>query len=155
MSAAEILFGGTLALACLFGMASDIRSRLIPNALCGALLLIGLGFGFQQAGIAGLGWHAAHAGIALLIGMALFAIRWFGGGDGKFYAACAAWFPLQQAMALGLAIALAGLVLVMAFFLWRKLRGQPTFTLRSGKSAQVPFGIAIGLGTLATFALRF
>jgi Flp pilus assembly protein protease CpaA len=58
-------------------------------------------------------------------------------------------------MALGLAIALAGLVLVIAFFLWRKLRGQPTFARRSGKSAQIPFGIAIGLGTLATFALRF
>ena len=155
MSVAEILFGGTLALACLIGMVSDARHRLIPNLLCGILLVIGLGFGFQQAGMTGLGWHAAHAGIAMLIGMALFAIRWFGGGDGKFYAACAAWFPVQQGMALGVAIALAGLALVIAFFVWRKLRGQPTFGLRTGKSAQIPFGIAIGLGTLATFALRF
>lgn len=155
MSAAEILFGGTLALACLVGMVSDARRRLIPNLLSGPLLLAGLGFGYFQAGLSGLGWHAAHAGVALAIGMVLFAIRWFGGGDGKFYAACAAWFPLQQGMTLGLFIAIAGLALVMAFFAWRKLQGRSTFTLKQGQATQLPFGIAIGLGAMATYALRY
>lgn len=153
MSVAEYLFGGTLALACLVAMVSDARLRIIPNLLSGPLLLAGLGYGFYQAGTSGIAWHAVHAGVALLIGMALFAIRWFGGGDGKFYAACAAWFPLQQGAGLGLSIAFAGLVLVLVFFVWRKARGQTTFALRNGKSAQLPFGIAIGAGTLITFAL--
>lgn len=154
MSVVEIIFSGTLALACLMAMASDLRRRTIPNALCAALLLAGLGFGYLQEGWSGLGWHALHAGLALLIGMALFALRWFGGGDGKFYAACAAWFPIGAAAALGTMIALAALGLVAVWFTIRKLRGQPTFTLRGGQPTELPFGIAIGLGTLALFALQ-
>lgn len=155
MSVAEMLFGGTLALACAFAMVSDARKRMIPNILCGPLLLLGLVFGFWQGGLAGLGWHAAHAALALLIGMGLFAIRWFGGGDGKFYAACAAWFPIQKGVMLAGWIALASLVLVFVWFTVRKLQGKPTFTLRQGKSAQLPFGIALGVGTLITFAMQF
>lgn len=155
MSVVEVLFGGTLALACMAAMVSDARRRIIPNWLCGSLLLAGLGSAAVQSGLSGLGWHAAHAGVALLIGMGLFAIRWFGGGDGKFYAACAAWFPMQQGATLGLMIALAGLALVFVWFTWRLLHGQSTFAVRQGKSAKLPFGIAIGLGTLATYALGF
>lgn len=155
MSVAEMLFGGTLALACVYAMVSDARKRVIPNLLCGPLLLVGLGYGFWQGGLGALGWHAAHAGIALVIGMALFAIRWFGGGDGKFYAACAAWFPLQKGFLLAGWISLAALALVFVWFTVRKLQGKPTFTLREGKSAQLPFGIPLGVGTLITFAMQF
>ncbi|PKB14525.1 prepilin peptidase CpaA [Novosphingobium kunmingense] len=154
MSAVEMLFGGTLALGCVLAMVSDARRRMIPNLLCGLLLLVGLAYGFWQEGLAGLGWHAAHAGVALLIGMTLFAIRWFGGGDGKFYAACAAWFPLQKGFLLGFWIALAALALVFVWFTVRKLQGKPTFTLREGKSAQLPFGIPLGVGTLITYAMQ-
>ncbi|MBS0475305.1 MAG: prepilin peptidase [Proteobacteria bacterium] len=155
MSVVEAIFGGTLALACIIAMVSDARSRVIPNLLSGLLLLVGLGFGFHEAGITGLGWHAAHAALALLIGMALFAVRWVGGGDGKFYAACAAWFPIKQGAALGAMIALCGLALVLVWLIWRRLSGKTTFSMRPDKSAQLPFGIAIGLGTIATYALRF
>ncbi|WP_296679630.1 prepilin peptidase [Novosphingobium sp.] len=155
MSVVEALFSGTLALACIAGMVSDARRRMIPNLLCGPMLLLGLVYGFWQAGLTGLGWHAAHAAVALVIGMTLFAIRWFGGGDGKFYAACAAWFPLQKGFVLGGLIAIAGLALVFVWFIWQKLQGKPTFTLRQGKSAQLPFGIALGMGTIATYALQY
>ncbi len=155
MNASEVIFTGILALGCLAGMISDARRRTIPNLLCGPLLLAGLAYGSWQGGLAALGWHAAHAAVALAIGMVLFAIRWFGGGDGKFYAACAAWFPLQMGAQLGLLIAFAALVLVFVWFIARKLQGKPTFTLKQGKSAQLPFGIALGVGTLATFAQTF
>ncbi|MFM5885206.1 MAG: prepilin peptidase [Novosphingobium sp.] len=155
MSVVEVFFGGTLALVCIAAMASDARRRVIPNSLCAVLLLAGLGFGYYTAGLGGLGWHAAHAGAALLIGMALFAVRWLGGGDGKFYAACAAWFPLQQALALAAMICLAGLVFVLAWTVGRRFQGKPTFTLRKGQATYLPFGLAIGLGTIATYALRF
>ncbi|MFC0590379.1 prepilin peptidase [Novosphingobium aquiterrae] len=155
MSVVEVFFGGTLALVCLAAMWSDLRSRTIPNSYCAALLLAGLALGYHEGALGGLGWHAAHAGTALLIGMALFALRWLGGGDGKFYAACAAWFPLQQGLALGSMICLAGLLLALSWIVWRKVQGKPTFTLRQGQPTYLPFGLAIGLGTLATFALRF
>ncbi|MDE2437555.1 MAG: prepilin peptidase, partial [Sphingomonadales bacterium] len=139
----------------LLAMVSDARHRIIPNWLTIVMLLTGLAKGYYQSGLEGLGWHAAHMALALIIGMALFALRWLGGGDGKFYAASAAWFNVQSGFLLAGMISMAGLVLVFVWFTWRKLHGQPTFSLRSGKSAQLPFGIAIGLGTLATYALQF
>ena len=45
-------------------------------------------------------------------------------------------------------ISLAALALVFVWFTVRKLQGKPTFTLREGKSAQLPFGIPLGVGTL-------
>lgn len=154
MSVAEVFFGGTLALACLVAMASDIRQRLIPNSLCLALALAGLGYGFARAGWPGLGPHAFHMAAALAIGMALFAARWIGGGDAKFYAACAAWFPLSAAAALASLVSVAGLALVFVWFTARRLRGLPTFGKGAGAGGQLPFGVAIGLGTLAAFALN-
>lgn len=154
MNLAEILFGGVLALGCLGAMASDLARRLIPNSLCLVLAAVGLGYGYSMAGLPGLGWHAVHMTAAFAIGLGLFAIRWAGGGDGKFYAACAAWFPARDLLPLLSLIAMAGLVLVFVWFAVRKLRGQETFGLRSGKAVYLPFGVAIGCGTLALYALR-
>ena len=73
----------------------DLRTRRLPNWLCLAGLVAGLAFGLAVGG-----WPAAaiallHALIALIVGAGLFALGGIGGGDAKFYAALAAWFPLQ------------------------------------------------------------
>jgi len=154
MSAVEAIFGGALALGCLMAMASDLHRRVIPNGLCLALALMGLAFGYQTGGLAGVATHALHMVAALGIGLGLFAIRWAGGGDGKFYAACAAWFPLPAIFALLSLIAIAGLMLVLVWFGWRRLHGKETFGLRSGRTVYLPFGVAIGLGALTLFGLQ-
>lgn len=130
---------------------SDVRFRTIPNWLCLLTLAIGLVGAFVNASGMGLLWHAAHFGVALLIGMALFAAGWWGGGDGKFYAAVAAWVPLQGFPKLAVAIALSGLVLVIVAFIARRGKLPPrSGTDKEGGAKGLPYGVAIGAGALIT-----
>lgn len=147
----DLLVGGLLAALALTGAWLDWRDRRLPNWLCGAAIALGLGLV-----LVGQGWgpawsHALHALIALAVGMALFAGGVIGGGDAKFYAALALWFPLGAGLRLLLLVSLAGLVLTlaMAALAWRSGR-----RLRSGPGGQtVPYGVAIAAGVLADLAL--
>lgn len=121
----------------------DVASRRIPNWLCGAILLGGLIFAVATQGT-GAGSHAAHAAIALAVGMGLFALHWIGGGDAKLYAAVAAWLPLGQAAILALGTALTGLVVAL-LYLGRGLLGGR----KDRGSIEVPYAVAIAGGTLA------
>ena len=80
------------------GAYTDVTARRLPNWLSLALLVTGLAFAATQGGWSAVGWHGAHAGIALLVGMALFATGGIGGGDAKFYTGLAAWFALTDGM---------------------------------------------------------
>ena len=94
---------------------SDLKQFKIPN-LMPALLLALYGCYVAIVGLSAFSWwHAAHFAIALIVGMALFAMKWFGGGDAKLYAAVALWFPLQKGPLLLLYVGMAGLVLAIMF----------------------------------------
>lgn len=121
----------------------DWKRRRLPNALCAAAFACGLGLA-----VAGSGWLATgpallHAALALAGGMVLFALGAIGGGDAKFYAALAGWFPLHEGARLLLLVSLCGLVLVLAMWpKWRRNDGEG-----------VPMGVAIGGGAMLELLL--
>jgi prepilin peptidase CpaA len=115
----------------------DVVSFTIPNWISTALLLA-----FPVAAVAvGLPWgeaaqHAAVGGVALLIGMGLFALNWIGGGDAKMMSASALWLGLAGAPSYLLWTALAGGALALVLMAARKARLMlPT-----------PAGTALGRG---------
>ena len=122
--------------------------------LCLALAILSASYSYFTLGLEGLAWAALHAAIALLVGMALFAMGVLGGGDAKFYAAGALALQLDQALAMFAITAFSGFVLLLVMVFGRR------FVLRSGYSAselrqmQLPYGVAIALG-LAITLLRF
>jgi len=136
-----------LSLLLVSGAMTDIRERRLANWLSLALLLFGLAHGFSLGGFAELGWHGAHAAIALLVGMALFALGVIGGGDAKFYAGVAAYFPISAGLDLLLWVALSGGVAVIGWFGLRMVlrREKPS---PESLQAKFPYGVAIAAGAL-------
>lgn len=120
---------------------SDARFRTISNALTVPMTLMGLTMAWSTGGLAAAGSAVEHFALALLIGIAAFAGKLWGGGDAKFYAATAAWFSLSAFPRLIMAISVAGLVLVVVWLAFARLRGG-----RRSKPAHVPYGIAIAAG---------
>lgn len=134
---------GAIALvACWF----DIRERRLPNWLVGVTLVAGLGLAGWLQGPSALPWHLAHFGLALVVGIGLYAIRMLGAGDVKFYAALAAWFPLDAAIKLLMAVSCAGLAFALGWLVWRKLKGNPPPRKPIKDMDKLPFGVAIALG---------
>ena len=127
----------------------DARSRKLPNWLAGAILLVGI---IQIAFLgdwANIGWHFAHGGIALVIGMILFAIGWVGGGDAKTYAALAVSFPLAHALPLLGTVSIAMLILAVfwiAVHRWKRRRAGQSKPKSKDDFAKIPLGVAIAAG---------
>ncbi|MFO1254317.1 MAG: prepilin peptidase [Sphingomonadaceae bacterium] len=127
---------------------SDFRFRRLSNPFCLALAALGLLLAATGQGPQALASQLGHAIAALVAGFALFAFGVFGGGDAKYYAAVAAWFPLGQGMKLLGAVSLGGLI-VVAFWYAARLLGKRA-PADAGDFAMLPFGIAIALGGVAT-----
>lgn len=134
-----------LTLLAAFGALSDIKWRRLPNWLALLLLALGLAHGFASGGIAGVGWHALHMAIALAAGMGLFAIGAWGGGDAKFYAGIAAFFPLERGIELLLWVTLLGGALVIGWMVGRRIVPRLKGTVQ-GLHGKFPYGIAIAAG---------
>jgi prepilin peptidase CpaA len=128
----------------IMGLVWDFRFRRLPNWLC---LLMALAGGLLSLHSGVLASSAIHAAVALLAGMGLFAIRWIGGGDAKFYAAAAMSMPLAKAPLMLFFISASGVVLVIAMFVARRMT-QPSGI--KGKTFLVPYGVAISTGTIIT-----
>ncbi len=100
--------------------------------------------------------NVIHFCLALGVGMILFAMGWIGGGDAKLYASCALWFNLQAGIQLLFFVSISGLLLLVLMLVIRKLRkARVTKIARdpaTGKTPQMqmPYGVAIAVGTLAT-----
>ena len=138
---------GTLGVFGSAGALLDILTRRLPNILCGLMVIAGLVLAAWIGGLSALGLHLAHAALALVVGYLLFVAGVFGGGDGKFYAAVAAFFPVAQMLSIFVLITVAGLVLAMGWFgLKRFARGGNKDKENFGK---LPYGVAIAAGALA------
>jgi prepilin peptidase CpaA len=128
----------------------DTRKRTIPNDLNVAMAILGIASVWFISGGSDALSAAGHFLAALIGAIVLYALRLWGGGDAKFYAATAAWFPLRDAPGLLIAVALAGLALVFVWFVWKRLaRAEPG----NGKS-QLPYGVAIAAGGVLTMAFE-
>jgi prepilin peptidase CpaA len=136
--------------------ARDALSFTIPNWISGGLVLL-----FFPAALAGgLGWPAfgLHLGVglaALVAGMAMFALRWMGGGDAKLLAAAALWLGWPAVMTFIGAAAIAGGALALVLIGLRAtalrpfvLLGPPWVVRLAEPGEAVPYGVAIALGAL-------
>ena len=138
---------------------TDVTSFTIPNWISSALLLA-----FPVAALAaGLPWgevaqHAAVGGVALVIGMGMFAMNWMGGGDAKLMSASALWLGLSGAPSYLMWTALAGGALAVTLITARKLRAaMPVATGPRWVGAllepkgDIPYGVALAAGALLAF----
>jgi prepilin peptidase CpaA len=150
-----LIFIGLLVAAAIQDMLTLRISNLFPLAL-----FLTFGLWVSLVGWPDNWWeNVIHFGLALGVGMILFAMRWVGGGDAKLYAACALWFDLQTGIQLLFLVSMSGLLLLALMLATRKLRKDRATKISrdpaTGKKPQMqmPYGVAIAVGTLATLYL--
>ncbi|MDJ0641781.1 MAG: prepilin peptidase [Erythrobacter sp.] len=136
-----------LAICMIVGAVADLRSRRIPNWLSLVTAIGGLAFAAIDGWSSTLLWHLASMILALAIGMLLFGLKMWGGGDGKFFAASAAWFPLSDFILLVVGISIAGLALALFWLARGALMRRPDKS--KSKLPALPYGVAIALGAIA------
>ena len=138
---------------------TDLVSFTIPNRVSLALLAafvpatLLLGQPLPEIGIS-----LAVGVVALLAGMAMFAMGWIGGGDAKLFAVVCLWLGLASMPVFLMVTALSGgglaVLLLNARSAWVRphLNGAPAWLDRlATPGADVPYGVAIAAGALAAF----
>ncbi|MFL0357722.1 prepilin peptidase [Erythrobacter sp. GH1-10] len=138
----------------------DWRSRVLPNWLALAILLVAIGSVAIGSDLGELGLNLAHFAVALAIGFGLFAAGVIGGGDAKTYAAVAAAVPITEGHLLLAFTSAAMFVLAAGWFASsyfgrvtkRGVVGNGDVSIRD-KYAEVPLGIAIAAGAICHFWL--
>ena len=137
----------------------DLVSYTIPNWISLSLLVAfptaALAAGLSLLDIA---WHVGAGFVALIIGMALFFMRWIGGGDAKLFAVSVLWlgWPASETFAIVTMLAGGGLALGLITLRSARLRplvllGPPWVTRLAEPGEGVPYGLAMALGALAAF----
>lgn len=140
-----------------FAAIKDAMSFTIPNWLNAAIVLVfplaaaASGMGWAQFGI-----HLAVGAGALVLGMALFAPGWIGGGDAKLIAAAALWFGWPDAAMFLAKSAIMGGALAVILIMLRRM--VPATRLSAGwvaktplaEGAPAPYGIALAAGAFWT-----
>lgn len=140
----------------LLGAAYDLAAYRIPNWLCaamaGAYLPVAILSGMPYGAI---GLSALIGIMMLMLGMVLFAFKWFGGGDAKMLAAAALWVGLDKSGSmLGIlnyvvAVGLLGGVFALLLLSFRRvplpatLAGQPWLLRLHSASEGIPYGVAL------------
>lgn len=148
----------------------DIRHRRIPNALSLALFGGGVLFSVASQGV-GVGVRASLAGMAVGLGLwvVFYALGVMGAGDVKFFAAASSWLGPGLSWRAAVLAALLGGVLATWTLLrtgrfGRALKGlallpftrtipvpRVTDLTPAEARAQLPYGVALGLGALLAF----
>jgi prepilin peptidase CpaA len=144
-----LIYGALAVLAGLLAIAgwTDVKQRRIPNWVSAAALVLGLATVGFASGWGALGWAGLHVAAALVVGIALTAAGVLGAGDAKLYAALAAWLPIQLGLWLLVAVAIAGLALLMVFAMTRRGRIKRKSDVESDFD-KLPYGVAIAVGGL-------
>lgn len=131
-----------LVLLLLVAAATDLRGRVIANALNLAIALLAPAY-WWATGMAL--WPDMAMQVALGAGVfaifaAFFALGWMGGGDVKLLAALALWLPAFLVLKLIVLMSVIGGVLTIAYVAIHRLRklGRP----------QIPYGVAISAAAL-------
>lgn len=137
----------------------DGATMRIPNWLTGSLALAfpvaaaGTSLPLEQVGI-----HALVGGLALVVGMVLFALGWVGGGDAKLFAATMLWLGPEPAAAYALSASLLGGGLTLALIMFRRLPLPAPLAARGwlirlhDPHEGVPYGLALAAAGLISFA---
>lgn len=154
MSSTELGLMAALVLIGLVASYLDVFRRILPNWLSGLAYIVGIVGVFIEGGPGMAVSALLHSFIVLLLGMGFFAVKVIGGGDAKFYAGLAAWFPLGQALFLFVSVALAGLLLIPIWLIARQVRKPAgALTDRNDPFSKLPYGVAISVGACVSFAM--
>jgi prepilin peptidase CpaA len=152
------LFVNQAALAALVGLliavaVSDVRNLIIPNRYCAAIVLL---YPIHVVSAPyGVDWidGLIVGGIALGIGFLLFAMRFAGGGDVKFFAAVSLWAGSHHVAELAVVTALVGGVLALAMLVCRRPTA-PRTTATPGFFGRTMAFIHVLLGSLLMSGAR-
>lgn len=141
----------------LLAMWQDLRTRCIANAW----VLSGAGMGLLLSFTPGpVDWACSLAGggLGLLSLLWMYALRWLGAGDVKLLGMVGLFLGAPALLELVPRVLLAGGLLSLGWALWMRLR-EPVFAAlqlgapaRPQRSRQVPYALAIGLGTFSHLA---
>ena len=143
----------------ILGALRDLTSYTIPNWISGLLIL-----GFAPAALlvglplSAMGLHLGIGVIALLVGMAMFALNWIGGGDAKLMAATCLWLGVTGSgmflLWTGVMGGLFCLALLFARFHSRPyLLGAPGWVVQLMEPrGDIPYGVAIAAGALLAYS---
>ncbi len=153
---------GVILCACLLAVASDIRTRKIPNIIPGAVFLVAV----ITSCLHGLGSFFAMFAPALGVlglGSLAFSRQWIGGGDVKLLAACAALLPFNESIYFLLFTCVAGGMssiamltyqgklrdtLVSTFTIIHGLTTEPTLPIVPQTKTYFPYAVSIALGAI-------
>ena len=146
----------------LFAALRDLTSYTIPNwislALLAAFVPAAVAAWYAQVPLQTIGLCVAVGFAALLVGMAMFAFGWIGGGDAKLLAASALWLGLEGLAPFLFWTTIAGGLLSAMLLVARRHgaefvgAGAPAWVLRLlDLKAAVPYGVAIAFGALFAF----
>lgn len=141
-----------------FAAAMDLFTMTIPNRVS---ITMGLAF-FPAAWLAGLEWfmiadHLAAGLLVLAVGVGLFALGWFGGGDAKLLAATALWVGTEHLSLYFIYVAIAGGVLALSFAAFRmvplprQLLGEAWAVRLHRPGGGIPYGIALAAAALLVY----
>jgi prepilin peptidase CpaA len=141
------------------GALKDATSYTIPNWISAVLILAFFPAAFALgAAPAAIGVHAAIGAVALVTGIAMFALGWIGGGDAKLFAAAGLWLGWPAASTYLFVTCIAGGVLAVGLLNLRSTQmrslvqmGPPWFVRLATPGENVPYGLAIAVGALVAF----
>ena len=139
----------------LSGVWFDLAQRRLPNILCVLVVAGGAVATIRGFGLEALTYAALHAMLALLVGLGLFRLGMIGGGDAKFYAATAIWFPLSDGLRLLLYVSICGFLLLGTSLLIRLKTKHGGKAIPGDKGKGLPYGVAIAFGALALAGRTF
>jgi len=167
------LFGGLMIAT--VGAIKDLRGRTIPNLLTYSGISFGLSFRVAIGG-----WPALKIGVlGMLIGGGLFYLLFLvggmGGGDVKLMAAVAAWAGTLQTIHILTITAMAGGILAIVYMVRHRqvrsvvqnslellrhhlahgLEPHPLLNVGQAGSFQIPYGLAIVIGTVVCASTAF
>lgn len=157
MEAPTFLLLASLPVLMMVGGLYDVATMRIPNwislALLAAFFPAAILVGLPLSGV------AIHVGVglaALLVGLALFALNWVGGGDAKLLAAGCLWMGFSASLIFVLYSAVIGGLFCMVLITARKIApsypGGPAWATRLLEpNGDVPYGVALAGGALLVF----
>jgi prepilin peptidase CpaA len=149
--------------ACAIAVATDLRSRRIPNVLTATLAVAALGL-HAASGLASFGVALATLVAVMFLGLVAFSFGWLGGGDVKLLAAGAAALGFPDAVPFLVYTAIGGGVLALVFaavtgrlgsvlrsvaLIVRPFAYKGTTPVAPTDPIMLPYAIAIAFGAVA------
>jgi prepilin peptidase CpaA len=136
--------------------ASDIVWRRIPNWTVVGLMALFAAWVFVRPGLS-LSSAFAGFGVAFVVSLGLYLIRWIGAGDSKLFSAVALFAGLNMLPTLAMATTLIGGAIVIGAFILNPKRAGRVLTKKGREEFRgVPYGVAISTaGLLLMFAPSF